>query len=143
MKKNEAKEYLEQIARLDAMIDCKLADVDRLYATATRITPATRQDAASGGGGGSDRLGDAVARIVDLKAQINADVDRLVDLKREVSGVLDRLKSANHYSVLYKRYVLRMTWDDIARDMGYCARNVQIIHGTALQELNRILKEAE
>ena len=141
MKRNAAKEYLEQVGKLDAIIDCKLADVDRLYARVTRITPTLKQDAVSGGRGGQDQLAETVAKLVDLKREINADVDRLVDLKREIAGTLERLKQPNHYRVLYDRYVLGMTWDDIAADMGYCKRNVQVIHGGALAALNRLLDE--
>lgn len=141
MKPNAAKEYLAQIGRCDAMIDCKLAEVDRLYAKATRITASMRQDGAAGSlMGENDIMAEAVARIVDLKAEINADVDRLIDLKREISATLERLKEPKHYKVLYSRYVLGMSWEAIAADMDYCARNVQIIHGIALMELNALLE---
>lgn len=141
MKRNAAKEYLEQVGKLDAIIDCKLADVNRLYAMATRITPTLKQDAVSGGMGGNDRMANAVAKIVDLQREIDADIDRLVVLKREISRTLERLKLPNHYTVLYDRYLLGMSWDDIAADMGYCKRNVQVIHGGALAALNRLLDE--
>lgn len=141
MKPNAAKDYLAQIGRCDAMIDCKLAEVDRLYAKATRITASMRHDGATGGKtGSSDSTAEAVARIVDLKAEINADVDRLVDLKRKISATLEELKEPNHYKVLYARYVLGMSWEAIAAEMEYCTRNVQIIHGRALMELNALLE---
>ena len=85
-----AKEYLSQVRFLDERITCKLADAARLQDMATRITPILREDGASGGGGAPDRLADTVAKIVDLKAEIDWDVDRLVDKKKEVSSLLDR-----------------------------------------------------
>ena len=83
-----AKEYLSQVRFLDERITCKLADAARLQDMATRITPVLREDGVSGGGGAPDRLADAVARIVDLKAEINRDIDRLVDKKRDIAAKL-------------------------------------------------------
>lgn len=142
MKQNAAKEYLSQIAKYNAMIDSKLSEIDRLYAMVTRITPTMKQDVVSGGGE-SDKLANAVAKIVDLKNEVNREVDYLVDLKREVARKLEGLKKPNHYKVLHLKYISLMTWDAIAAEMDYCKRNVQILHGNALQEFAKILREGE
>ena len=135
---NEAKEYLKRIRYYDAMIDSKLEELVMLKAKATRITP-VMHDTGGIGSGSQDRLGNAVAKIVDLEKEIDNDVDSLVDLKREASSMLRKIDKTAYYNVLHKRYVQYETFEKIAIDMGYTYRNVLYLHGRALQEFQKIM----
>lgn len=135
-----AKEYLSQVrCCLDERITCKLADAARLQDIATRITPILREDGASGGGGAPDRLADAVARIVDLKAEINRDIDRLVDKKRDIAAKLGKLTDRRYYAVLFRRYLLFETFEKISCEMNYSWRHVCSLHGQALEAFQKVL----
>jgi anaerobic ribonucleoside-triphosphate reductase len=134
----QAKEYLNRIGRCDAHINSKIAEVEALYAMVTRITPAMKQDVVSGGGS-EDKMGNAVARIVDLKEEINREIDTYVDMKREASMLMDKLGNSLHYQVLHKRYILHETMERIAVEMGYTYRNVCYLHGRALQKFQDVL----
>ena len=129
----EAKEYLQQIKRCDTIINSKLAEVDALYGMITRITPVLKDDAGSGGGGQQDKIGNALSKIVDLKNEINRDVDRFADLKREATSLLEKLDNPLHYEILHKRYILYQTFEQIAADMDFTYRWVCILHGRGLQ----------
>ena len=87
-----AKEYLCRIGRCDAKINAMLAEVDGLYAMVTKITPTLKSDVVTGGGN-QDKIGGAVAKIVDLKDDINREIDRFVDMKRETAAMLDKLEN--------------------------------------------------
>lgn len=137
----EAKEYLQQIRRCDTIINSKLAEVDALYGMITRITPVLKDDAGSGGGGSQDKIGNALAKIVDLKNDINRDVDNFVDLKREATALLEKLKNPQHYQILHGRYILYQTFEQIAADMGRTYRWVCILHGRALQAFTKEMEE--
>lgn len=134
----QAKEYLNRIGRCDAHINSKIAEVEALYAMVTRITPAMKQDVVSGGGS-EDKMGNAVARIVDLKEEINREIDTYVDMKREASMLLDKLENPLHYKVLHKRYILGETFEQIATEIRYTYRWVQKLHGRALQKFQKVL----
>ena len=136
-----AKEYLSQVRFLDERITCKLADAARLQDMATRITPILREDGASGCGGAPDRLADAVAKIVDLKAEINRDIDRLVDKKREIAAKLEKVSDRRYYTVLSRRYLLFETFEKISCEMNYSWRRVHDLHGQALEAFQRVLDE--
>ena len=138
-----AKEYLLQVRFLDEHITCKLADAARLQDMATRITPILREDGVSGGGGAPDRLADAVAKIVDLKAEINRDIDRLVDKKRDIAAKLGKLTDRRYYAVLFRRYLLFETFEKISCEMNYSWRHVCSLHGQALEAFQRVLDEDE
>ena len=85
-----AKEYLCRVGQCDARINTMLGEVENLYAMVTKITPTLKSDVVTGGGS-NDKIGDAVAKIVDLKEEINREVDRYVDMKREAAALLDKL----------------------------------------------------
>lgn len=138
-----AKEYLQQVRILDERINCKLADVARLQDMATRITPVLREDGVSGGGGAPDRLADAVARIVDLKAEINRDIDRLVDKKRDIAAKLGKLTDRRYYAVLFRRYILFETFEQIACEMNCSWRNACYLHGQALDVFQQVMDKED
>lgn len=139
MPETNAKKYLQRIAHCDSRINAMLAEVDGLYAMVTKITPTLKQDVVSGGGN-QDKIGDAVAKIVDLKDEINREIDRFVDMKRETAAMLDKLENHLYYIILHRRYVQYETLEQIAADMHYTYRWICILHGRALQEFGDILE---
>lgn len=135
----DSKKYLQQIRLYDSHIGTKLEELQHLKEMVTKITPTLKDDVVSGGGS-QDKLADAVAKIVDLEAEIDRDIDRYVAAKQEISGTLDKLTNSDQLQVLYKRYVQYKTWEQIACDMNMTYRNVCYIHGKALQAVNEIMK---
>lgn len=95
----------------------------------------------AGGRGAPDRLADAVAKIVDLKAEINRDIDRLVDKKRDIAAKLGKLTDRRYYAVLFRRYLLFETFEKISCEMNYSWRRVHDLHGQALEAFQRVLDE--
>lgn len=136
---SEAKEYLERIKLLDVQIDSKLDDLVQLNSLVKRITPVMSMTSGAGGGN-QDRLGNTIAKIVDLQAEINRDTDTLINLKQEASALLKQVKRPEYFQVLHKRYVLYETFEQIAIDMRYSYRGVCYIHGRALQAFDKVLK---
>lgn len=136
----ESTKYLREIKKLDSIINSQLDEVDSLYAMITRITPVLKDDVVTGSGN-TDKIGNAISKIVDLREEINRDIDKLVDKKREASALLKKLENPLHYEVLHKRYVLFESFEQISLEMGYTYRNICYIHGRALQAFDRILKE--
>lgn len=137
---SEAKEYLERIKWLDVMIDSKLEELATLEGIVKRITPVMNT---TGGGatGNQDKLGDTIAKIVDLQEEINRDVDTFVNRKREATELLSRITRAEYFQVLHKRYVLYKSFEQIAMDMKYSYRGVCYVHGRALQAFGKVLEE--
>lgn len=135
-----AKEYLQKMRMYDARIESKLLEVQQLKAMITKITPTLKEDVVTASGN-QDKLGDAVAKIVDLESEINKDIDCYIELKREVKAKLEKLANPNYYKVLEKRYVQYYTFERIATEMHYSYRNITKLHGRALQAFEKILME--
>lgn len=140
---SEAKEYLEKIKWYDVLIDSKLEELATLNSVVKRITPVMNTTGGGGGTGNQDKLGDTIAKIVDLQEEINRDVDIFVDMKREAGKLLRKLENPLHYQILHKRYVLYKTFEQIAADTHYSYRNVTHAHGRALQAFGKVLEEAK
>lgn len=142
-KDNSAKRYLQQIRRLDTKINRDIEELHRLKAMVTKITPTLKPDVVSGGGGTQDKLSEAMAKIIDLEAEINREIDRLVDARAAVTATIDRVEDARLHTVLNMRYVQFKTWEQIACYMGRSYQWVCKLHGTALQVIEKIIKISE
>lgn len=135
----DVKAYLKRVKLYDTHINNKMEELDRLNAMVRKITQTLRDDA-GGGSRSQDKIGDAVARIVDLQKEINKEIDRFVDCRNEVCESLNVIQNQRYFDVLYKRYVLFKTWPQIAEDMDFKdERGVYKLHGRALQAFNKIL----
>ena len=135
----DAKRYLQQIKQCDMRIRIKTEDLEQLKSFTEKVT-STLSDVSVSGTKNNDKMGDAVVRIVDLRNDINCEIDKLIDLKKEVCAVLDKVSNEDQYTVLYRRYVLFHTLVQIAADMNYSYRGICKLHGRALQAVERILK---
>ena len=86
-------------------------------------------------------MANAVAKIISLQETINRDVDAYVDLKQAALDLLSKVDNPTHYSILYGRYILYKTWEQIACDIGFTYQWVCQLHGVALQEFEKLLEQ--
>ena len=134
-----AKEYLSQARYLDMRINSKLDQIESLHELATRCTSTISGMPHNPNRGGSP-MADAICKIIDLESEINADIDKLVDLKREIVGVIKGIDNVELQTLLEKRYLCFMQWEQIAVDMCYSIQHVYRLHAEALDNVSVILK---
>ena len=138
-KKNKAQEYLEQIPKLNAMIENKMAEVTQWRGIALGITSNSEGERVQSSGS-KQKMADAVDRVVDLQAEINALIDRMIDTKQDIIRTIELL-NATEYDVLHKRYIQGMAFDEIGAAKGKSKSWATTVHGRALQNLNKIRDE--
>ena len=128
-----AKEYLLQVRRMDRLINNKIAELEQLRTLATSITAATDREAVQTSGV-SDKVGNVVASIVDLQAEINALVDAYVNKRKEIIAQLDGIEKQKplFYAILHGRYIQYQNLQEIAEKEGYTAQYMRKAHGEAL-----------
>lgn len=134
-----SKEYLSQARYLDMRINSKLDQIESLHELATRCTSTISGMPHNPNRGGSP-MADAICKIIDLESEINADIDKLVDLKREIVGVIKRIDNVELQTLLEKRYLCFMQWEQIAVDMCFSIQHVYRLHAEALDAVSNILK---
>lgn len=126
-----AKEYLSQAKFLDQRINSKIQQVASLNDLATKAT-STLTEMPRNPNHATSTMEETIAKIIDLQAEINRDIDRLVDLKQEITAVIKAVDNNEYQTLLEKRYLCFLSWEKIAVEMGYSIRNIQILHGKAL-----------
>ena len=75
-----------------------------------------------------------ICRIIDLEAEINAEIDRFVDEKHKIINQIQGLKNSDYISLLFKRYVEFKKFETIAVEMNFTYQYVLNMHGYALKE---------
>jgi DNA-directed RNA polymerase specialized sigma subunit len=132
------KEFLLQAARLDQRINSKLGQLSSLNELATKCT-STITGMPHNPSPSTSQLADAVAKIIDLKNEINADIDHLVDIKCEMVKVIKAVDDIDCRLLLEFRYLCYKTWEQIAVEMDFQVRHVYEIHKIALQKVEKVL----
>ena len=147
----KAKEFLEQVRKLNVLIENKLAEIAQWKAIATSATAGGTDVVINGkihqmdkvqSSGSQQKMADAVIHYVDLEAEINADIDKLIDAKKDVLKVIEQLE-AEKYDLLHKVYVQGFTLDEVALKYGFSYSWATTLHGKALKDVQNILDERE
>ena len=134
------KEYLQQYRQAVMRAEAAMDHLEELQSMATRITPNYGVE-----GGGThqtgDKLGAAVARIVDAESRVNDELEMLEATEREVIGTISKVQDSTLGTILYERYINGKTFERIAVSMNYSWRQTIRLHGSALNEVKSILVE--
>lgn len=139
-RKDEIKHYLKQVEIYDVKINRKLEEVQRLEELRLKITTTMKPDVVSNSGT-QDKLGDATAKILDLRAEANQYIDEFVNKKREIEAVIDQVEDKHQLDVLKRRYILYEPWSQIATEIKCGTRHTKRIHNEALEAVDRILEK--
>ena len=134
-----AKEYLNQLHWLDAGIDSKLDQLERLNALATRTTTAF-SDTPHACEPDPGRHEDIIIKILDLEDRIKVEMDKLMALKSEIVHTINQVSSVEQKAILEKRYLCFLPWEEVAKETHYSIQHVFRLHGYALKEIDEIIK---
>lgn len=129
-----AKEYLSQALHLDHRIDSKIDQIASLEALATKCT-STLTGMPRNPSPSQSPMADAVCKIIDLQELLRKDMSALVDKKREIMGVINALENDEYKTLLEKRYLCFMTFEQISVNMGYSMQHTFRLHDKALKKI--------
>lgn len=130
------KGYLQQIERLNRMIQNKLSEIYRLKTMACSITVSNDQERVQTSSD-KDRLGSTVAKIVDLEKETDRMVDEFIETRKHIIDQIDSIEDDNMYHVLSGRYVCGKDFNEIADNLKYSRMQINRIHGKALIEFEK------
>ena len=126
-----AKEYLGQARRMDGQIEAKRAQVDKLRALVTKVTPAI-YETKTADGVNIRTMEDLINKIHELEKEINATIDEYVDKKTEIMGVIEKVEAATKRALLEWYYLAGLTWREVAEKMQYTEDRIYQLHREAL-----------
>lgn len=137
----KAKEYLQQLQRLDTVINQKIKEVHDLLlqAQSTGGLDYSKERVQSSPSGDAPFV-KPIYRIIDLEAEINAEIDKFIDEKHKIINQIQSLKNSDYISLLFKRYVEFKKFETIAVEMNFTYQYVLNMHGYALKEFESVYK---
>lgn len=133
----ETKEFLSQPKRLDLQIKNKLIEKQQWRDLALGIT-ANMDGERVQSSGSQQKMADAIAKCIDMEAEIDNLIDRLIDKKKEVIEVIEQVDSPIEYDVLHRIYIQYHTLQDVADHYGKEYGWATTTHGRALKSVQEI-----
>lgn len=128
------KEYLSQAYHLDQRINSKIEQLKRWQDLAIKAT-STWSKTSSCSYENSHKMEDNMVKIIDLKNEINNDIDRLIDLKKDIMALINGVKNPEYQTLLELRYLCFKKWEQIALYMNCSVDNVYKMHQKALRSI--------
>lgn len=128
------KQYLNQVRNIDKRINAKLDEISALRALAQKVTISFCEKVQCSS---SDKFADVVAKIIDIEAQTNKDIDKLVNLRARISREIGNVPNNIYSALLSSRYLEGKSWEAIAEELNYDERQIRRLHGRALNEFQR------
>lgn len=106
-------DFLRQPQKLDLQIRNKLIERQQYQDIALGIT-ASMEGGRVSASGSKSKMADAVDRLVDIEAEVDALVDRLIDTKKEVITAIEQVDNPIWYNMLHMRYIQYKSLQEIA-----------------------------
>ena len=132
----DTKQYLQQISRLDRMINNKLAEISQLRELAMSVSAVKNEERVQTTPN-FDKIGTAYCKIEEMEEKLDKLIDEYVDKKNLIISQIDGIENETYYEILFARYIEKKTFEKIADEMTYSFRNVTRLHGRALQEFEK------
>ena len=132
----DTKQYLQQISRLDRMINNKLAEISQLRELAMSVSAVKNEERVQTKPK-FDKIGTAYCKIEEMEEKLDKLIDEFVDKKNLIISQIDKIENETYYEILFARYIEKKTFEKIADELTYSWRQVIRIHGRALQEFEK------
>ncbi len=129
-----AKEYLNQARHLDALINCRLREIDYWRDLSSSVAGMKFDGMPHSPNHPTEApFVRCLEKIDEIQKDVEDKVAYLVRLKEEINMAIDMLASRDEQLLLRYRYLDDFTWEEIARMLNVSLRTVHRIHGSALQ----------
>ena len=82
----------------------------------------------------------AILKCIEYSEQITEKLGELYATKIEISETISNVDNGKLRTILRMRYLSFMSWDEIAKKIGYTERNVHYLHEKALIEVKDFIE---
>ena len=130
------KDYLNQISRINRMINNKIVELSQLKELACSISAVSGEDRVMVTPN-FDKIGTKQAKIDEMERNIDALDDEYIIKRDKIVSQIDSMEDENVYNVLFSRYIEKKTFEVIATEMNYSWRQTIRLHGIALKKFEQ------
>ena len=131
-----AKEYLNQARHLDALINCRLREIDYWRDLSSSVSGSNFEPHYNPNKPTEAPFVRCLEKIDAIQRDVAGKIAYLVRLKGEINTAIDALEMRDEQLVLRYRYLDDCTWEEISRMLNVSLRTVHRIHGSALQHFS-------
>ena len=131
-----AKEYLNQARHLDALIHCRLREIDYWRDLSSSVSGSGFEEHHNPNRPTEAPFVRCLEKIDEIQHSVEEKVAYLICLKEEINRAIDKLENRDEQLLLRYRYLDNCTWEEIAAMLNVSIRSVHRIHGMALQHFS-------
>lgn len=131
-----AKEYLNQARHLDALIHCRLREIDYWRDLSSSVSGSSFEEHHNPNRPTEAPFVRCLEKIDEIQRSVEEKVAYLICLKEEINKAIDKLDNRDEQILLRYRYLDNCTWEEIAAMLNVSIRSVHRIHGMALQHFS-------
>lgn len=136
-----AREYLSEVQRLQTIIEQKQERIKEIRESASTVRAVRFDLEKVQGGGHTDRIGEAVAKIVDLETEVEGDMMNLLYRQHEIVNQIQKVDNPLYMQLLFKRYYEGKDFQRITDEMRISYRYSLNLHKKALKAFEAANKE--
>ena len=131
-----AKEYLNQLASIEKLIQVKTTERERLMALATKVTSALN-DCKVETSPDNTKTQNIIIKMAELREEIEEQASRYTSLYRKIEEEIDDIEDNRYKLLLIMRYMKGASFSDIADKLGYEKRCTLVLHKRALRDFEK------
>lgn len=131
-------EYLASIERMEKTIKRRREELKRFRSLA--VSSGVDMGEGVHASGSPDRMGEMVAKYVDMEKEIQEQVMILTNRRKHAIDLINSMDDDESSELLYKRYIENKKPGQISNEMGYCRRWYYDAFETAEKEINYIFE---
>ncbi len=131
-----AKEYLNQARHLDALIHCRLREIDYWRDLSSSVSGSSFEEHHNPNRPTEAPFVRCLEKIDEIQRSVEEKVAYLICLKEEINKAIDKLDNRDEQLLLRYRYLDNCTWEEIAAMLNVSIRSAHRIHGMALQHFS-------
>lgn len=136
-----AKEYLSEVQTFQTIIEQKQEALKQIRESVTTVHSLQYDREKVQESKQTDRIGETVAKIVDLEKEVENDIIRLICKKHEVIKQIHALDNIRYIQLLFKRYIEFKRFQTIAEEMDLTDQYIKEIHPKALKAFEKAHKD--
>ena len=131
-----AREYLNQARHLDALIHCRLREIDYWRDLSSSVSGSGFEEHHNPNRPTEAPFVRCLEKIDEIQRSVEEKVAYLICLKEEINKAIDKLDNRDEQLLLRYRYLDNCTWEEIAAMLNVSIRSAHRIHGMALQHFS-------
>lgn len=130
------REFLEQVRRQPMEVRAAERQLAQLRADAVSLkSPQLGDKVQNNAQGGLEVI---VSRLEAQQAEVQKKWNTLITMRDQAQKLIDLLPDPGQRAILTEYYILALTWEKVAEEMGYTEQGVRKIRNKGIQNLNFI-----